>query len=222
MAGNFYLVSLKLQNRNVLIIGAGTIAERKIMRLLQTDASITVIAPVATAAIEKWAAEEKLLLHNRAFNFTDLENQTLVFAATSDAALNIKIAAQARQNGQWVNVATDSAECNFHLPAEVSRGPLRISVSTDGECPALTRQLKSELERQFGPEWEPLVLALGRVRQWLHLHADDYQQRKKILESLIAPENRAEFFKLEPSQIDTAILEQTREQLNLLRPSPDE
>lgn len=137
-----YPVFLNLQDRNVLVVGAGKIALRKTKGLLEAGARVTVVAP-------EWEAEFETLpvrLVQRRFRATDLSGAMLVFAATDDRLTNHRIGIAAKGKGVFANIADSSGECDFVVPARVQRGSVSIAVSTGGENPRLSADLRRKLE----------------------------------------------------------------------------
>jgi precorrin-2 dehydrogenase/sirohydrochlorin ferrochelatase len=91
----------------------------------------------------------------------------LVFATTSDSALNRRVAADAYARNIWCNMASEPRLGSFILPSIVERGPLSIAISTAGLSPALAKMIREKLESEFGPEWGFLLLFMGRLREMI-------------------------------------------------------
>src|ERR1700722_2438236 len=179
---------LKLEGRRCLVVGAGTIAEGKIGGLIATEAALRVGGPEATAQVQAWAGEGKIDWERRKFQPSDLEGVFLVVAATSSTALHEEIYAEARQMGVLCNVVDVPHLCDFFYPAIVRRGSLQIAISTAGESPALSQRLRKELEKQFGPEYEAWVAAIGEARSELATRDLSAEDRKEILHELASRE----------------------------------
>ena len=79
---------VKLDQRPVLVVGAGKIGEQKIRGLLDTGACIRVIALQASAAVREWAEAGEIMLEEREFSATDLDGIVLVVVATASRTLN--------------------------------------------------------------------------------------------------------------------------------------
>ena len=88
----------------------------------------------------------------------------VLLVAGLDDATSRALAASGRSHGVLVNVEDQPAQCDFHVPAVVRRGDLLFTVSTAGRSPGLSRVLREQLERHFGPEWESRVEELSRLR----------------------------------------------------------
>jgi len=181
-------IFLKLDGKRCLVVGAGSIAEGKIKSLLDAGASIAVVAPIATTAIQKWAWEGVLTWKARKFDPTDLDGMLLVIAATSLPELNASVFKEARERKVLCNAVDDPANCDFYYPAVVRRGDLQIAISTNGRSPALAQRLRRELEEQFGPEYETWVAELGQARDLLMSETMDGEARRKLLHELAGRE----------------------------------
>jgi siroheme synthase-like protein len=138
---------LELEGIRCLVVGAGRIAERKIATLLRAGAGIRVVAPPATERIAALAQRRTLRWRAGPFRPSDLRGVRLVVTATSDRAINRDVARRAAHSGVFCDVADDPDLCTMMMPAVMSRGPLRISVSTGGESPAMARSLRDDLGR---------------------------------------------------------------------------
>jgi precorrin-2 dehydrogenase / sirohydrochlorin ferrochelatase len=183
---------LKLEDRRVLIVGAGATAEgtpvesplleSKIADLLDTGARIKVIAFDVSATIAKWASAGLIELEERGFVAGDLTGVDLVIVASSLPALNQLVFSEAQRQRVLCNVVDVPEQCDFFYPAIVKRGDLQIAISTSGQSPSLAQRLRQQLERQFGLTYAKWVAELGETR-------------REILKSRLAPEQKHELLK---------------------------
>jgi uroporphyrin-III C-methyltransferase / precorrin-2 dehydrogenase / sirohydrochlorin ferrochelatase len=157
-------IFIDLTGQPVVVVGGGTVAERKIDTLLDAGAQVTVVSPDATPLLTRWAEAGRLVLRPRAYRAGDLRGFRLAYAATSDAAVNRAVRVEARAEGIWLNAIDQPDLCDFITPAIVRRGNLTIAISTNGRCPGLARKIRQDLERQFGPEYADLVEEMGEER----------------------------------------------------------
>lgn len=137
-----YPIFVDLKDRPVLVVGAGRIALRKTKGLLEAGARVTVVAP-------EWEAEFEALpvrLVQRRFRASDLAGAILVFAATDDRLTNHRIGIAAKGRGLFANIADSAEECGFLVPARVQRGNVQVAVSTGGENPRMSAELRKKLE----------------------------------------------------------------------------
>ena len=181
-------IFLKLEGRRVLVVGAGKVAEGKIRGLLEARASLEVIAPTAIGQIQKWASEGLIAWKARVFQPTDLDQTSIVIAATSIPEVNAEIFKQARLRNVLCNAVDDPQNCDFYYPAVVNRGDLQIAISTNGRSPALAQRLRRGLEEQFGPEYEAWVAELGQAREQLLVEKLDPESRKRIFHQMVSGE----------------------------------
>jgi len=181
-------IFLKLDGRRCLVVGAGKVAEAKIRGLLDARASIEVVAPEAVWQIQKWAWEGVIGWKARAFQATDLDQSSLVIAATSNREVNVEVFRQARLRNVLCNSVDDPENCDFYYPAVVNRGDLQIAISTGGRSPALAQRLRRELEEQFGAEYESWVADLGKAREQLSAQVLDTDARRKLLHEIASRE----------------------------------
>jgi precorrin-2 dehydrogenase/sirohydrochlorin ferrochelatase len=137
-----YPIFLDLKDRPVLVVGAGKVALRKAKGLLEAGARITVVAP-------EWEPEFESMpvrIVSRRFRASDLVGCTLVFAATDDRLTNHRIGIAAKGKGMLANIADSAEECGFIVPARVQRGSVHVAISTGGESPRLSAELRRKLE----------------------------------------------------------------------------
>ena len=157
-------VFLDLGGQPVVVIGGGKVAERKIETLLEAGARVTVVSPTVSDLIARRVGEGRITHWPRPYRTGDLRGCRLAYAATSDPQVNEAARREASDSGIWLNAIDQPARCDFITPAIVRRGDLTIAVSTNGRCPALARQIREDLERQYGPEYAEEVERLGRMR----------------------------------------------------------
>jgi len=137
-----YPIFLALRDRPVLVVGAGRVALRKTKGLLEAGARVTVVAPECDAEFEALPVR----LVRRHFRTSDLAGCVLAFAATSDRLTNHRIGVAAKGRGIFANIADSAGECDFILPARVSRQGFHLAISTGGDNPRLAADLRKKLE----------------------------------------------------------------------------
>jgi precorrin-2 dehydrogenase/sirohydrochlorin ferrochelatase len=161
---SLYPMLVDLVGKRCVVVGGGPVAERKVSRLLQCGAEVSVVAAEATGPLAGLAEAGRIRLQVRAARPSDLAGAFLVFAATNDPGLNRVLADTARRQGSLVNVADDPAGSSFHVPSQVQRGDLTITISTAGGSPALAKKLRQRVEATIGPEYEAFLVALRSLR----------------------------------------------------------
>jgi precorrin-2 dehydrogenase/sirohydrochlorin ferrochelatase len=158
-----YMANLIVEGREVLIVGGGEIAGRKVQDLLAAKARVTLVAPRVCAEIEDLA--DRIQLYRRPYQAGDIGNAFVVIAATDDEELNAAVSRDCTARNVLVNVVDRPALCTFTVPATVHRGDLTIAIATNGRCPALASILREELEERYGTEYGELVERFAQLRR---------------------------------------------------------
>jgi precorrin-2 dehydrogenase / sirohydrochlorin ferrochelatase len=179
---------VKLDGRQVLVVGAGRIGEPKIRGLLPTGAKIRVVARVASEAVRDWARKGEIVLEERNFVLPDLDGIFLLVVATSSRELNEFIFLEAQSRGILCNVVDVPEQCDFYYPAVVQRGDLQIAISTSGQSPSLAQRIRRQLARQFGPGYAHWVAELGHTRRKVLASNLDPERKRQLLQSLASAE----------------------------------
>jgi precorrin-2 dehydrogenase / sirohydrochlorin ferrochelatase len=179
-----YPIFLKLEGLKVLIVGGGAVAEQKIEVVLRSATDVTVIAPQVTPRIARWA-EQGLVLHVADEYRTGMATgYFLVISCADSESVNRAVYREAKSAGALCNAVDDPGFCDFYAPALVSRGEFQIAISTGGNSPLLSQNVRKELEEQFGPEYGPWTAWLGRMRSDLRSLLPPTQRRKELLHLL--------------------------------------
>lgn len=139
----WYPVFLDLTEKPVLVIGAGKVALRKALGLIEAGAKVTVIAPQFDPEFEALP----VIRVERGFEDKDVEGFRLVFAATNAREVNRRAGEIAGRLGIPANIADAPAECGFIVPARTQCGGVQVAISTGGERPALSAALRKDLEQ---------------------------------------------------------------------------
>lgn len=181
-----YPVGLVVAGRRCLVVGGGEVAARKAAGLVECGADVTVVAPVVGDAVRALGVRAL----ERPYERGDVDGCRLVVTATDDPAVNARVAADADAAGVWVNAADDPANCSFTLPAVLRRGPVTVSVATDGRAPALASWLRDRLAGAIGPDAEVLAEGLARVRAEVYAAGRSTERLgwKGLLERLSQPD----------------------------------
>jgi len=145
----YYPVGLNILNKDVLVVGAGRVAERKIRQLRSFGAKVSVVAPETSPYITRLSKDGAIKLSKRIYRPSDIFGARLVIAATSDAKINEKVSADAHKRNIFVNVVDRTSQSDFISPAVIRRKGLVISVSTDAKHPVLSKRFKDFLKRKI-------------------------------------------------------------------------
>lgn len=163
----FYPVSLRADQLQSVVIGAGAVAVRKVRGLLSAGVHPRVIGPEVHSELLELSASGEITLERRSATTDDLSGTNLVFLTTPDSSLNSKLEELARSNGALVNRADDPDAGSFHVPAALQRGDVTIAVSTGGRSPAFAALLRDELAAILTDERLALLDVLAEARDVL-------------------------------------------------------
>jgi precorrin-2 dehydrogenase/sirohydrochlorin ferrochelatase len=181
----FYPVYLNLKNKQVIVIGGGEVAERKIESLLETGAVIRVISPQVTSGIHVLAEQKRIELHVRAYSSSDCDGATLILSATNDPEVSEQAFRDAATAGAWINTADEPQLCDFIMPAVVRRGAVTIAISTGGTSPGLAARLRRKIAGIVGPEYGQLTELLSQARPEIRKRVRDARARKALHERIL-------------------------------------
>jgi precorrin-2 dehydrogenase/sirohydrochlorin ferrochelatase len=200
----YYPVNLDMTNKRCVIVGGGEIAERKVERLLECGAQVTVVSKSLTPVLKTRKKTGQMDHIDRDYEDQALDGAFMVIGATDRNDVNERISKDAMARGLLVNIVDDPDRCNFILPSLVQQGDLSIAISTGGKSPALAKKLRKELEKQYGPEYQTLLVIMGILRK--RILAGDQR----------AADNKAVFEDLVHSDILQAIREKDRGRVNTI------
>ena len=173
-------VCLRLEGKQVLLVGAGNIADERSQQLLEAGARLRVVAPRVTPTVRRLADEGRLELVERAWAPGDVRGHAVVFVATDDKQVSQAVADEARSLGIWVNTADVPELCDFTLPSVGRKGPIVVAVSTSGQAPALARLLRQRFVEQVVPGH----VQLARLSGWLRKRLPSGAERMRLLKGL--------------------------------------
>ncbi len=149
---SLFSIELNLEGRNVLVVGGGRIAFRKVKTLLPTGARITVVAPQFDPEFES-LDKKAVLLRNRPYEPLDLRGVFMVFICTDQPAVNAQVSNDARARRILVNNACDYLDGDFIVPARMDFGEnIAVTVSTQGRAPSLAKKLKQKILAEWGED----------------------------------------------------------------------
>ncbi len=182
-----YPIFLKLHNLKMLIVGAGEVGYEKLFFILKSspEANITVVAPWVSPKLEKLLskADYKVTIIKREFAVTDIANHDLIVAATNIRELNHEVQRAAKAAGKLINVADTPELCDFYLGSIVTRGPLKVAISTNGQSPTFAKRFRQVLEATLPEDVGDLLDNLKEIRDQL---TGDFNAKVKALNEATA------------------------------------
>ncbi len=188
MRNSLYPIFLKLHQLHMLVVGAGEVGYEKMSFILKSspDARITMVAPDISADVRELLASKdghRVDIIQRPFEASDVDGKDLVIAATNIRALNHEVQRIAKEKKVLVNVADTPDLCDFYLGSIVTRGPLKVGISTNGQSPTFAKRFRQFLEEAIPEEVEDLIGHLKVVRDQL---TTDFEGKVKALNDITA------------------------------------
>ena len=197
-----YPVMMNLFGRQVIVVGGGRVAARKIASLLESGARVTLISPELDTQLEELADSGVIEWLPELFDEAHLDRYpeaVLVFGTTDNREVNIEIHRAAVSRKIPCNIADVPDLCTFIVPAVITRGDLIIAVSTGGSSPALARRIREDLEGRYGPEYAAMTKLMGELRKVVLAAGSSSDENKKL------------FLEIVDSEILTALRENDRD-----------
>jgi uroporphyrin-III C-methyltransferase/precorrin-2 dehydrogenase/sirohydrochlorin ferrochelatase len=145
-------VFLNVQNKRILVTGAGECAIAKLRLLLKTEAEIIVFATSIDTQVETWEKAGLLKVIRRKIQMHDMYNTAMLYAAEDDEELDGETAAKAKMANVLFNIVDNLQESEFITPALVDRDPVTIAIGTEGTAPILARKIKAQIEESLPVE----------------------------------------------------------------------
>nr|BFF40749.1 hypothetical protein BACY1_25540 [Tenacibaculum mesophilum] len=185
---NLYPIFLKTASLEVLIVGGGFVAEEKLRFLLKSspDAKVTMVAPFFREETIAIAQKGKVNMINDSYNDTYLQGKHLVIATTDVPEVNIQVYKDCRSQNKLVNVADNPPYCDFYMGGIVTKGNVKVAISTNGKSPTTAKRLRQFFEEVIPEDINQLVQNLNSYRKTIK---GNFEQKvetlNKLTESLV-------------------------------------
>lgn len=177
---SLYPIFLKVSQLNVLIVGGGSVGFEKLSFMLKSspEARVVLLSKDFSGPIRKLAEAHQIPMIQRAYAPNILHKKHLVIAATNDAKVNKQIYNDAKARNILVNVADTPEYCDFYLGGIVTKGNLKLAISTHGKSPTFAKRLRQFLEETLPEDLDELIENLHLYRATLQ---GELKEKTKIL-----------------------------------------
>ena len=178
-----YPIFLKTEQLHFLIVGGGNVAHEKLFFILKSSPQtrVTVVAPMIREEVKELAASHQVELIKDVYHADYLAGRHLVIATTDQPAVNRQVYEDARARNLLVNVADTPELCDLYLGGIVTKGNLKIAISTNGKPPTLAKRLRQLFENIFPEDIDQLLRNLHRYRSTLKLSFEQKVDRMNAL-----------------------------------------
>ncbi len=175
-----YPVFLKVRNLHVLIVGGGNVAEEKLRFLLKSspDAKVTMISPMYRGETIKLAKEHQVTMLHGKYKKKFLKGKHIVIATTDKPKVNVKVYNHCRRKDKLVNVADNPPYCDFYMGGIVTKGHVKVAISTNGKSPTTAKRLRQFFEEVIPENIDALVQNLNEYRKTIK---GDFEEKVETL-----------------------------------------
>jgi precorrin-2 dehydrogenase/sirohydrochlorin ferrochelatase len=158
---------INLNNKKLLLVGAGNIAGEKLEKLLYFTKDITIIAPEVSEKTKSLVDKNRLTLKKRKIKKDDIKDFSIVVVAVDDLLVQKEIYEECQKHNILCN-SVDSVEyCDFIFPSIVKKGSLTVAISTSGSSPSLAKYLKVVIENLIPDSIESFLEEMKKIRSTL-------------------------------------------------------
>lgn len=144
---DWFPLFVNMKKKQVLIVGGGKVAARRLKTLNSFSCHITVTAPECDGQIRELADSSAVTIVEREFMQEDLQGKDFVIAATDNSELNLRIGRIAREAGIYTNIASEKENCDFFFPGVASKGNLTVGVTAQGKDHSLARAATEKIRK---------------------------------------------------------------------------
>ncbi|MEO5942919.1 MAG: TSUP family transporter [Ferruginibacter sp.] len=175
-SNNLFPVFLKLENLNVLLVGAGKVGLEKLSAIINNSpqTKMVIVASVISEEVKTFAAAyPNIILKNKSFEEADLQQIEILIIAVDNKDTSAYIRALAKQKNILVNVADTPDLCDFYLGSIVQKGNLKIGISTNGKSPTVAKRLKEVIGEMIPEEIDGVLDNIHLIRKSINGSFDE-------------------------------------------------
>lgn len=164
---NLYPIFLKTSKLSVLIVGGGNVAEEKLNFLTKSspDANITMVSPFFKGETMSLAKKHNVELVADTYQEKYLKGKHIVVATTNMPEVNIQVFQDCRKLDKLVNVADNPPYCDFYMGGIVTKGNVKVAISTNGKSPTTAKRLRQFFEDVIPENIDQMVQNLNMYRK---------------------------------------------------------
>ena len=162
-----YPIFLKVSQLNVLIVGGGKVACEKLTFLLKSspNANVLVVSMDFDEEVLQLTTKFNVSISKARYNKLALKNKQLVIAATNNEQVNRQIYEDTKVENILINVADTPELCDFYLGGIITKGNVKIAISTNGKSPTLAKRLRQFFEEVIPDNINDLAENLNEFRK---------------------------------------------------------
>ena len=172
---------IDIEKKNILVVGGGAVALRKVEKLLPFNPVITVVSPEICNEIVKLGVKTV----KRVFADSDLDGVFCVISATNNSQVNEHIYRLCSEKNIPVNTVDDKERCTFIFPALVKENGITAGITTSGKSPVYAKYVKEQLIQLLENINADTVEVLWKYRATIKASINNEEERKEIFTRLL-------------------------------------
>ncbi len=143
-----YPIFLKVSELEVLIVGGGKVGFEKLSFLLKSspNAKVTIVAESFIEELIDLVKKFDVETITKPYDSSFLKDKHIVIAATDNLEVNLQVHTDSKKRNILVNVADNPDYCDFYMGGIVTKGNIKIAISTNGKSPTMAKRLRQFFE----------------------------------------------------------------------------
>lgn len=185
---NLYPIFLKASQLEILIIGGGYVAQEKLHFLTKSspNARITMVSKMFRKETLALAKQFEANTIEDSYNANYLYGKHMVIATTDDPKVNLQVYVDCRKLNILVNVADNPPLCDFYMGGIVTKGHVKVAISTNGKSPTAAKRLRQYFEEILPEEISEMVQNLNEFRKTIKGDFEEkVEKMNKITQKLV-------------------------------------
>jgi precorrin-2 dehydrogenase/sirohydrochlorin ferrochelatase len=178
-----YPVFLKVAELHVLIVGGGNVGLEKLTFLLKSspNARVTVVSKEFLPEIRSFSRDFQVNLIEAPYDKSHLAGKQIVIGATDDLQVNLTIHQDCKKENILVNLADNPPYCDFYMGGIVTKGNLKLAISTNGKSPTAAKRLRQFFEEILPENIDEMLENLNLYRKTLR---GDFEEKVNKMNEL--------------------------------------
>jgi len=189
-----YPIFLKVSELKTLIIGGGNVGLEKLKFLLKSspNAKVTIVSIDFKQELIDLARGYQVEFIKDSYQPIFLQECHLVIAATDNIDVNIQVYKDCKSRNILVNVADNPPYCDFYMGGIVTKGNVKLAISTNGKSPTTAKRLRQFFEEVIPEDIDDLVKNLNIFRKTIKGDFEDkVTALNDLTKGLIKPKNKS-------------------------------
>jgi precorrin-2 dehydrogenase/sirohydrochlorin ferrochelatase len=180
MQNQLYPVFLKVTELNTLVVGGGNVALEKLTFLLKSspDANVEMVSPMFREETVALANKHGVKMFEQPYDTSFITGKHIVIATTDNDAVNQQVHADCKERNILVNLADNPPFCDFYMGGIVTKGNVKIAISTNGKSPTMAKRLRQFFEEVIPENINDLAENLNEYRKTIK---GDFEEKVEAL-----------------------------------------